>query len=289
MFLFQEERWLCQSDIIKSILMKLSNILSRRNRILLRELVITDFKLRYQGSVLGYAWSLLKPLFLFAIMYVVFGLIIKIGSVEHYAVYLLLGIVLWTFFAEATNQGMNSIVGRGDLLRKISFPKYIIVLSTTISALINLFLNLIIVAVLMAINGVQLHASAIMLPVYILEIYLVALGLAFYLSAVNVKYRDVSHIWEIIMQAAFYATPIIYPLSVVVDKSNTIAKFMMMNPIAQAIQDARYALITTQTITINTLFTNSWYLLIPFTVTVVIFIGGTLYFKGHSSRFAESI
>src|SRR5450759_5410806 len=129
--------------------MKLSNIFSRRNRILLRELVITDFKLRYQGSVLGYAWSVLKPLFLFAILYVVFGLLIKLGSIEHFSVYLLLGIVLWTFFAEATNQGLASIVGRGDVIRKISFPKYIIVLSSTISALVNLFINLIIVAIFM--------------------------------------------------------------------------------------------------------------------------------------------
>jgi ABC-2 type transport system permease protein len=108
--------------------MKLSNIFSRRNRILLRELVVTDFKLRYQGSVLGYAWSLLKPLFLFAIMYVVFGVIVKLGSIEHYSVYLLLGIVLWTFFSEATSQGMSSITSRGDIIRKINFPKYIIVL-----------------------------------------------------------------------------------------------------------------------------------------------------------------
>lgn len=269
--------------------MKLSNIFSRRNRILLRELVVTDFKLRYQGSVLGYAWSLLKPLFLFAIMYVVFGLLIKIGSVEHYAVYLLLGIVLWTFFSEATNQGMGSIVGRGDLLRKISFPKYIIVLSTTISALINLALNLVIVAVLMIINGVELHLSALMLPFYIFEIYILALGLAFFLSAFNVKYRDTSHIWEIIMQAAFYATPIIYPLAIVAEKSELIAKFLLMNPIAQAIQDARYALITSETITVNKLFNNDIYILIPFVIVIFVFVTGTLYFRRHSKYFAESI
>src|ERR1700756_2579464 len=93
----------------------------RYSIILLKQLVKTDFKLRYQGSVLGYTWSLLKPLFLFLIMYIVFGLLVKLGSVEHYAAYLLLGIVLWTFFAEATNQGMGSIVARGDLIRKISF------------------------------------------------------------------------------------------------------------------------------------------------------------------------
>ncbi|NTW61163.1 ABC transporter permease [Candidatus Saccharibacteria bacterium] len=269
--------------------MKLSNVFCKRNRVLLRELVITDFKLRYQGSVLGYAWSLLKPLFLFAIMYVVFGLMIKIGSVEHYAVYLLLGIILWNFFAEATNQGMGSIVGRGDLLRKISFPKYIIVLSTTISALINLTLNLIIVGVLMLFNGVALHWSALMLPFYILEIYLLALGLAFYLSALNVKYRDTSHIWEIIMQAAFYATPIIYPLSIVVAKSGAVAKLLLMNPIAQAIQDARYVLITRESITVSGLLGSGFYILIPVSIVLIVFIGGTLYFKRHSKYFAELI
>ncbi len=280
---------LYQSGIINGRLMKLSNIFSRPNRILLRELVITDFKLRYQGSALGYAWSLLKPLFLFAIMYVVFGMLIKIGSVEHYAVYLLFGIVLWTFFAEATNQGLASIVSRGDILRKVSFPKYIIVLSTTISALVNLGLNLIIVFILMLINGVGFHFSAMMLPVYILEIYVLALGLAFFLSALNIKYRDTSHIWEIIMQAAFYATPIIYPLSVVMAKSDLATKLLLMNPVAQAVQGARYSLITNETITVDSLFKNGWYNLIPIGITVLIFIFGTLYFKKHSKHFAENI
>jgi ABC-2 type transport system permease protein len=269
--------------------MKLSNIFSKRNRVLLRELVVTDFKLRYQGSVLGYAWSLLKPLFLFAIMYVVFGVLVKLGSIEHYAVYLLLGIVLWTFFAEATNQGMASIIGRGDLLRKINFPKYIIVLSTTISALINLTLNLVIVGVLMAVNGVEFTASAPMLFIFVIEIYVFALGLALLLSALNVKYRDTGHIWEIIMQAAFYATPIIYPLAIVVEKSELAAKFLLMNPIAQAIQDARYFLITDQTITVTSLFGNPIYNLIPVSIVIGTFVIGALYFKKHSKRFAEDI
>ena len=269
--------------------MKLSNIFSRRNRILLRELVITDFKLRYQGSVLGYAWSLLKPLFLFAIMYVVFGMLIKLGSIEHFSVYLLLGIVLWTFFAEATNQGLASIVGRGDVIRKISFPKYIIVLSTTISALVNLGLNLIIVAVFMLISGVSIGPSIFMFPLFIIEIYILALGLAFLLSALNVKYRDTGHIWEIIMQAAFYATPIIYPLSIVVAKSEMAAKFLMMNPIAQAIQGARYSLITHDTITVTSLFGSVWFVLIPLSIVAVVFIIGTIYFKRNSKYFAENI
>ena len=145
--------------------MSLQNILSRRNRILLRELVVTDFKLRYQGSVLGYIWSLLKPLMLFAILYVVF---IKFMRFEmpggHGSVQLLLGIVLWSFFVEATSQGMQAIVARGDLIRKINFPKYIIVISGTISALINLLLNLVVVLVFILINGVDLSWSILLFP-----------------------------------------------------------------------------------------------------------------------------
>ena len=269
--------------------MKLSNIFNRRNRILLRELVITDFKLRYQGSALGYAWSLLKPLFLFAIMYVVFGVLVKLGSIEHYPVYLLFGIVLWTFFSDATTQGMGSIINRGDIIRKVNFPKYIIVLSTTISALVNLTLNLIIVGILLIVSGVHLQISALMLPVYIIELYILSLGLAFFLSAVNVKYRDTGHIWEIIMQAAFYATPIIYPLSIVIEKSETAAKFLMLNPVAQAIQDARYSLITHETATVGSLFHNVWYIAIPYVVVILIFVLGILYFRKQSKNFAESI
>jgi ABC-2 type transport system permease protein len=267
----------------------IDGVFSRRNRILLRELVVTDFKLRYQGSVLGYAWSLLKPLFLFAVMYVVFGILVRFGTIEHYAVYLLLGIVLWTFFAEATGQGLSSIIARGDLIRKISFPKYIIVLSTTISALINLALNMLIVIVLMVVNRVGLSDTVLLFPIYVIEIYLLALGLAFFLAALNVRFRDTSHIWEIIMQAAFYATPVIYPLAIVLGKSTAIAKLLMMNPVAQAIQDSRFALITHQSATVTSLFNNYLYNLIPFSVVAVVFVGGILYFRKHSKYFAENI
>lgn len=269
--------------------MKLRNVFSKRNRVLLRELVVTDFKLRYQGSVLGYAWSLLKPLFLFAIMYVVFGMLIKLGSIEHYAVYLLLGIVIWTFFSEATNQGMNSIIARGDIIRKINFPKYIIVLSTTISALINLTLNLVIVVALMVINGVDFTPMIALAPLYIIEIYIFALGLSFFLSALNVKYRDTGHIWEIIMQAAFYATPIIYPLSLVIEKSEVAARILLMNPVAQAIQDIRFVVVTPETVTVASIFGNGWFTLVPIIVVIGVFIIGAVYFKKNSKYFAENI
>src|SRR5687768_13942032 len=117
---------------------------SPQNLTLLKQLVITDFKLRYQGSLLGYTWSLLKPLLLFGVLYVVFTYALPIGKdVPHYPAYLLLGIVLWTFFVEGTTMGMGSIVGRGDLVRKVKISKVAIVVASILSASVNLCLNMI--------------------------------------------------------------------------------------------------------------------------------------------------
>lgn len=270
--------------------MKLSNVFSRRNRILLRELVITDFKLRYQGSVLGYLWSLLKPLMLFAILYVVFVKFLRLGDgIEHYPVYLLLGIVMWTFFTEATSQGMSAIVSRGGLIRKISFPKYIIVVSGTISALINLMLNLVIVFVFMLINGVKLRWNILLLPLNIAELYVFALAVAFFLSALYVKFRDMSHIWEIILQGAFYATPILYPVSMVITFSPIIAKILMLSPIAQTIQDARYNTITQQATTISGFINNPLIAAVPYIMVIILIILASWYFKKSQKYFAENI
>lgn len=271
--------------------MKISNILSRRNRILLRELVITDFKLRYQGSVLGYLWSLLKPLMLFAILYVVFVHFLKFGSdIEHFPVYLLLGIVMWSFFTEATSQGMQAIVSRGDLIRKINFPKYIIVISGTISALINLVLNLLVVLIFVLINGVDLKWSALLLPLSIFELYVFSLALAFLLAALYVKYRDISHIWEVFLQGAFYATPILYPITMVAAQSAAAAKILIViNPVAQSIQDARYSLINQQAVTVWNYIDSSFIQIVPLFIVFLTIILAVWYFKKNQAYFAENV
>lgn len=270
--------------------MSLTNILSKENRVLLRELIVTDFKLRYQGSALGYLWSLLKPLFLFAILYTVFGLYLKFdANIEHFPVYLLLGIVLWAFFIEATTQGLQAIVNRGDLIRKINFPKYVIVISGTISALINLLLNLLVVLFFVLVSGVDIKQSIMLFPLILLELYVLALALAFFLGAAYVRFRDISYIWEVILQAAFYAAPILYPLSLVLEKSPEVAQVMMLNPIAQIIQDARYTVVTHDTITLYHVVKNWWFIIVPFVLVVAIAIGASIYFKRSSKYFAENI
>lgn len=270
--------------------MNLGNIFSRRNRILLRELVITDFKLRYQGSVLGYLWSLLKPLMLFAILYVVFIHFLRFGSGgEHFAVQLLLGIVLWTFFTEATGQGMQAIVARGDLIRKINFPKYIIVISGTISALINLTLNLVVVFIFILLNGVDLKWSVLLFPFNVLELYIFALALAFLLAALYVKFRDIAHIWEVFLQGVFYATPILYPLSMVMAVNTNAAKVLMLSPIAQIVQDSRYNAISHGAVTTWSVIHNPVIQLVPYLVVAIAVVWAVWYFRKSQKYFAENV
>lgn len=256
----------------------------------MKELVKTDFKLRYQGSVLGYMWAVLRPLLLFVILYVVFSQILRFGDdIPHYPVYLLTGTVLWSFFIECTNQGIQSIIQRGDLIRKISFPKWIIVVSSTGTALINLAVNVCVIIIFAIINGVTPDWSWLLVPLSIVELYGLSLGIAFLLGAINVKFRDISSIWEVLTQALFYAVPIIYPISMVAARSTLAAKILLLNPLAQAIQDVRHNLITDTTITTWNFVNTEWLKFLPIAIVIVILILAALYFRKRSKYFAEEI
>jgi ABC-2 type transport system permease protein len=263
-------------------------VFSKQNRALLAELVRTDFKLRYQGSALGYAWSLLRPLLMFAILYVVFAIVFKLGDeIANFPVYLLLGIVLWNFFHEMTSLSLSSIVARGDLIRKIRIPRWLIILSASVGALINLLLNLVVVLVIAAINGLDFMATALLLPVFILEIYIFSLGVSLVLSAMYVKYRDVTYIWDVLLQAGFYATPILYPVTLITNEAAQRALFL--NPLAQAIQGARSAFVTTDSITIGDAWGNPLAVLMPLAIVLSFLIIGVLYFKREARTFAENL
>lgn len=262
----------------------------RYSCVLLKELVKTEFKLRYQNSVLGYVWSLLKPLFLFVILYFVFVYFLRVGQdVPNWPIAMLFGIVLWNFFSEVTNNGLIAIVSRGDVIRKINFPKYVVVLASSLSAFINLLLNFIVLGVFMAIAHVDLSWSMLLTPFYILELFIFGLGLAFLLSTIYVKLRDINYIWEIIMQALFYGSAVIFPMSMVVAMSPTLAQLFLINPIAQSIQDARFTLISDQNVTMMTLTDNPFLILLPILIVLVVFVGGAIYFKKKSPSFAENV
>lgn len=258
---------------------------------LLKQLVLTDFKLRYQGSILGYFWSLFKPLLMFGVLFVVFTYIIPTGKdVPHFPAYLLLGIVVWTFFTEATSLGLGAIVGRGDLIRKVSISKISIVFASVLSAGVNFLLNMIVVIIFMLVSGAEINWSMIFwVPIILIELIVMVLGIALILSALYVRFRDFAPIWEIILQVMFYATPIIYPLTLAAAASHKIAAILSLNPLAQVIQDLRNILVTPVTLTTHEVLNSPISYVIPIVFTVGIVIVGVLYFNRRSRYFVEEL
>lgn len=260
----------------------------RYSAILLKQLVRTDFKLRYQGSALGYLWSLLRPLLIFIILYIVFVKFLKFkADIPHYAIYLLLGIVLWNFFAETTSQSLSSIVARGDIIRKVKIPRWTIIISSSLGALINLSLSMVIVVLFMIFDGMDVMKSILWFPLILAELYILALGLSFLLSALFVKYRDMSYIWEVVLQAGFYVTPVIYPLSLITNVE--FQKLLILNPLAQIIQDARFAVVSHLSPNVNSIYGDGLHRLIPLGVVLLIFVSGVFYFKKQAKTFAENL
>ena len=254
---------------------------------LIRELAITDFKLKYQGSVAGYLWSLAKPLMIFGVLYMVFNVFVRIGSsIPHYPLYLLLGVILWSYFAETTSIGMRAIVDKGDMIRKVYFPKTVLVISASISALITLLLNLLVVFIFMIIGNLPFNPISIAaFFVIIIELYVLGLGISFILSSLYGKYRDVGHIWDVLIQVLFYATPIIYPLAIVPLRYQ---KLILLNPITQIIQDARWLLITKETTTSASLL--GWPIWFVIAISpIFIAISGYYFFNKSANKFAEEV
>lgn len=268
----------------------MNKIISKKDKALFMELVRTDFKLRYQGSVLGYVWTLLKPLMLFGILFIVFTKFLKLGAgVPNYPQSLLLGIVLWTFFVEATNMSLKSIVARGSLIRKINIPKYLIPLSVVASAFINMSLNLVVVFVFVffaPFNALSLNTLWIF-PLLLIELAVLATGVGFFLAAFYAKYEDIDPIWEVVRQALFYTMPLLYPLSRITDK--TIQKLIMINPLSQIIQDARRFITYDGTSTISAVFGSPYMHLLSLSIVAAVMIIGLSYFNSQSNSFAENV
>lgn len=276
----------------------MKNLITRcRNKyayanIVLRGLVKTDFKLRYQGSFLGVAWSALKPLMMFCVMYLIFGKFLRMtDGTPTYPVVLLLGISAWQFVQESTSIGLRSLVDRGDLLRKIHFPNYIVVVSATVGSLISFLINLVVVFIFAIIGGVHFTWRVVLLPISLVQIYTIAIGMALIMSTMYVFFRDILHIWEVVQQLLFYGMPIIYPLSYVINKGGifaALAKLELLNPIAQCIQDMRHNMLAPDTQpTVWSEFGFSWMSCVPLLLTVLIVWLGVYLFRRNSRLFVE--
>lgn len=253
-------------------------------------MAVSEFKLRFFGSVLGYLWQLLRPLLFFGVLYVVFTQIIRLGSgVEFYPVALLLGVVLFTFFSEATASALGSLVEREALIRKVEFPRLAIPLSAVLTALMNVALNLIAVVVFLLIAGGHVRVSWLELPFLVLALALFATGIGMLLSALYVRYRDVKPIWEVALQILFYGSPIFYPIDVVIETSELAAKLMMLNPLAAIIQQGRHALIAPSHPSAGDVLGSDLLLAAPIAITLAVVALGFWVFSRRAPGIAEEI
>ena len=189
----------------------------------------TEFKLRYFGSVLGYFWSLIRPLLFFGVIYLFFTQIIHVGKgIPNYGLYLLTGIVFWTYFTEATGNSVTCLVAREPLLRKVRFPRMAVPLSVSLTAMFNLGVNFIPVFVFALASGVEPTLSWLELIPIALGFIILATGIGMLLSALYVRYRDVQPIWEVLSQILFYCSPIMYTAA----SYESLEHVAMLNPIA---------------------------------------------------------
>ena len=251
-------------------------------------LAVTEFKLRFFGSVLGYLWQLVRPLMLFGVLYFVFTEFVRIGeAVPHYPVLLLANIVLYTFFSDGTG-AVSSMVEHEALVRKIQFPRMAVPVSVVLTAGFNLVLNTLVVLGFALASGVEPRWSWLQAPLLIGILAIFVVGLAMLLSALYVRFRDVKPIWEVLLQVAFYATPIIYAVETI-GVSERVQEAIMLNPLAMILQQFRYAVIDPTAPSAGAAAGGVEMLLIPISLLFGLAALGYWYFNREAPNMAEDL
>lgn len=202
----------------------------------------TEFKRVYFGTVLGYLWSLIRPLALFGVLLFVFAHVLKVGSeIHNYPVLLLLGIVQFTFFQEATSNAISSVVSQEAIVRKTQFPRLVIPLSTVLTAFFNFCLNLIVVFVFILAWGVTPGWTWLLYPVALAALFALTTAISMAFSVLFVRFRDVAIIWVVGAQVLFYATPILYPIGSlgIAREDRRLEELLMLNPLSVIFEQIR--------------------------------------------------
>lgn len=250
--------------------------ITQQNFDLLREMVRTDFKLRYNGSFLGFIWVLLKPFFLFLIFYIIFSFIFSRGD-KYFALQLILGLIFFSYFSEGTTHGLNSLLSKANVILKINFPRQIVVIASIINSFITLVVSFIIFLVFWIINPTPITWLWLLFPIYLMILTLIIVGFSFFASIIYVRFRDLQNIWEVILQILFYASAIFYPISIL---SKKIQYLLFLNPIAVIIDQSRQILIYNQ-------LPDLKFLVIISILGIILFVTGYFYFKKNIKKIAE--
>jgi ABC-2 type transport system permease protein len=251
-----------------------------------------DYKLSYFGSVLGYVWSLMQPLLFFGVLYLVFAVIVQFGKgVTDFPVLLLMNIVLFGFFQQATGASIMSVVQRENLVRKMHFPRLVIPLATVVTQAINLTFNLIVVLVFMLLYGVSPRWTWLLLPVLVILLFVLTTGISMLLSALYVRYRDIAPIWGVLSQALYFASPVFIVIDNVLVHGRTVTRFYLFNPIGVILQQARHWMIGGPGggASPATLMGGKVWLLVPVGIAIAVCIAGLRVFAREAPRIAEEL
>jgi ABC-2 type transport system permease protein len=255
---------------------------------ILRVIAGSEYKLKYAESALGYVWSIAKPLAMFAVLYTVFGRFFKLNTgFEHYPLYLLIGLVTWIFFVDASTLAMGSLVSRASLLRKLSFPHIVIPISVTISAAMTFLVNLVVVAVFVAINGISPTWKWMMIPLLLVELVVFTIAVGLVLATAFVRLRDLAQLWELVIQLLFFGTPIMYPVDFLPQWAKLIA---FVSPVVQVMQNLRAIIVGgPQAITAGSVYHTAWGYLAPLGFCAIVLAFGLWIFHRESPWFAERV
>jgi ABC-2 type transport system permease protein len=251
---------------------------------------VTEFKRVYFGTVLGYLWSLIRPLMLFGVLLFVFTQVFRIGSdqVEHYPVFLLLGIVLFTFFQESTTNAVTSVVSQEGVVRKTQFPRLVIPISTVLTGVFNLGLNLMIVAVFLFAFGVDPTWTWLLFPLPLALLFVFTAAISMALSVLYVRFRDVAIIWTVVAQVLFYATPILYPVNF--KPEGDYEQLLMVNPLTVIFEQVRIWVLAEPNAPTILEAAGGWLGLLPaVTVFVAVCAFGVWTFARNAPRVAEEL
>ncbi len=250
-------------------------------------LTSTEFKLRYFGSVLGYLWTLLRPLMLFGVLYVVFTHIVRFGGkVPHYPVVLLGGIVLFNFFAEATSGGLGSLVARENLLRKVAFPRAAVPVAVSLTAAANLALGLLVVIGFALVDGVAPSGTWLLYLLAVIGVVILATSLSVLLAVLFVRYRDVQPIWEVALQLLFWGTPLIYTIESV---PGSFRELLMFSPLGVLVQQSRHWLVPASTESAAHAIGDGVLLFVPLAIFCAVIAISILAFRRAQGRMAEDL
>jgi ABC-2 type transport system permease protein len=261
---------------------------SRRFFDLLWLTAVTDFKRVYFGTVLGYVWSLVRPLMLFGVLLFVFTRIFKISSksVEHYPVFLLLGIVLFTFFQESTTNSVTSVVAHEGIVRKTQFPRLVIPLSTVLTGFFNFGLNLVVVFAFVFAFGVDPTWTWLLFPFAVVALFVFTAATSMALSVLYVRFRDVAIIWVVFAQVLFYATPILYPVSF----QPSYEHLLMINPLAVIFEQVRVWILAEADAPTAVAAAGGWLGLLPAAaIFVAVCVFGAWIFNREAPRIAQDL